>query len=266
MTYALARKIGIARGQAEIISWANQHTDDLTKAELHGLQTQSASLGNWKDRQIQLTVLVAFHFLPGDDRNNFWVVTPHSSHSQILVEAALIDPIRLGIALHTLQDSFSHQGFTGWEEPFNACFAWDNLWSAATPNVGHADMQRMPDMVNITWTDPRTGQIVNNQIRAYQAAKATWNYLAKYYGKEPLTQWPDIELQLRQIFGQNTGKPSVDYDKRKEALVKLSGDKILRHSRLTKRMENRYKIWFIQAARKQLATVMELIKDLPGPT
>ena len=26
------------------------------------------------------------------------------------------DPYRLGIALHALQDSYSHQGFTGWDE------------------------------------------------------------------------------------------------------------------------------------------------------
>ena len=67
LTYVLSRKVGISVKDAEKIAWANQYTDDLTEADLHGIQTQSAILGNWADRQIQLSVLVPFHFIPGAD-------------------------------------------------------------------------------------------------------------------------------------------------------------------------------------------------------
>jgi hypothetical protein len=251
LTYALACKVGIDK-DAEIIAWADQFTDELTKADLYGLQTQSDIIGNWKDPQVQATVLVPFHFLPGEV---LWAVTAHSTRSQMLINAALIDPIRLGIALHTLQDTFSHQGFTGWNEKFNACFAFDNIWSVAIPNVGHADMRTMPDMVNIEWTDPRTGEKIDNKIRAYRAAKDTFDCLVKFYGKDPKTQWVDFEFQLRQIFSRNTKNTSVDYDWRKKELQKFANAS--RYNEIKELMKDQYKSQFIAAAQKHLAIVMD---------
>lgn len=262
LTFALACKVGICREVAERIAWANQFTDELTAADLHGLQTQTAILGNWKDRQVQATVLVPFHFLPGNDKDNPYVATQHSQRSKILIGAAFTskDPIQFGIALHTLQDTFSHQGFTGWEEKYNSCFDFTNLWAAGTPNVGHADMRTMPDMVNITWTDPRIGELIDNKIRAYQAAKATFDYLVKFYGKEPKTDWRDLEKPLRDILAHKTKNPKADYDLRKVSFLRLSGKKILSYSQITERMQRRYKGDFVRAAQKHLSVVM---KSLP---
>jgi hypothetical protein len=45
VTYALAKKAGLAAESAETLAWANQYTDDLTQPDLHGIQTQSAIAG-----------------------------------------------------------------------------------------------------------------------------------------------------------------------------------------------------------------------------
>jgi hypothetical protein len=58
-----------------VIAWADQYTDDLTKADLHGIQTQSDVVGNWADTQVQMSVLVPFHFIPGNDDNYPWMTT-----------------------------------------------------------------------------------------------------------------------------------------------------------------------------------------------
>jgi hypothetical protein len=45
VTYALARKAGLPAGDAEVLAWADQFTDDLTESDLHGIQTQFAIAG-----------------------------------------------------------------------------------------------------------------------------------------------------------------------------------------------------------------------------
>lgn len=109
---------------AEKIAWADQFTDDLTEADLYGIHTQCKELGNWNESQIQLCVLVPFHFVPGDDPAHPWMTTRDCSKACELVESAHADPLCLGVALHAYQDTFSHENFSGWEEELNACFPW----------------------------------------------------------------------------------------------------------------------------------------------
>lgn len=243
LTYALARKVGICAETAERIAWADQHTDEMTKADLHGIQTQSAVLGNWADRQIQLSVLVPFHFLPGD---NGWIVEPNSAQARELVKMAK-DPIRLGIALHTLQDTFSHQGFSGWQEKLNSCFPWWYIQSA-TPNIGHAEMGVVPDVVNYVWTDPRTGKAIDNKVRAESCAAETFRHLYQFAGRPKGVHWPTIADELEPIF-------HLSYDDRKRELRRIGGNQTISYKNL-----NFDKDDFIQAARQHLATVMNSLK------
>ena len=164
LTYLLAVKVGVEDEDAEKIAWADQYTDDLTEADLYGIQTQSAILGNWSDRQIQLSVLVPFHFIPGEDPEHPWVTTRNCIRARKLVMVAWKagDLLQLGIALHGLQDTFSHEGFSGWQEEVNSCFPWYYIESAL-PNVGHAELRVIPDVVNYVWTDPRDGRRIDNK-------------------------------------------------------------------------------------------------------
>jgi len=259
LTYLLATKVGIAHEDAERIAWADQYTDDLTEAELCGIQTQSAIVGNWADRQIQFSVLVPFHFIPGADPEHPWVTTRNNARARKLVTWAgrSKDPFQLGIALHGLQDTFSHEGFSGWQEEVNSCFPWYYIESAL-PNVGHAELRAIPDVVNYVWTDPRTGRRIDNRRRTMAAARATYGFLAKFFnpGIDPAI-WQGLEEKLREAFAMES------YDQRKQCLRDLSGNSAIRYDEVNRRLEALHKGDFIQAARVHLARAMELFQDLP---
>lgn len=260
LTYALARKATISVKDAEKIAWANQYTDDLTEADLHGIQTQSAVLGNWGDRQIQLSVLVPFHFIPGSDSEHPWMTTRNNSRAQHLIDIASSDVFQLGIALHGLQDTFSHEKFSGWQEELNACYAWYYIESVI-PNVGHAELRATPDIVNCVWTDPRDGSLIDNKERTRQAAKATYEILVKFSKpKTPLSTWQNLQKELKRIFKIET------YDQRKGELRKLSGNKRIRYDNVNKRLASTYKSDFVEAASNHLAAAIKSFSDLPRIT
>ncbi len=254
LTYALARRIGIAEADAERIAWADQFTDELTEGDIHGIQTQSALLGNWGYPQIQMSVLVPFHFVPGEDATHLWKTTPDSRNANRLVDAAVEarDELRLGVALHALQDTFSHQGFSGWREELNSCFPWYAPISSL-PNVGHAEMQATPDIVSAVWTDPRTNEKVDNTKRALDAAKATYSKLARWLQPAaPAQSWADIKPDLQRAFAI----PS--YDERKGELARQSGNTEIDYSVLALNLVRAAKAPFIAAAAAHLALAVEV--------
>jgi hypothetical protein len=254
LTYALARKVGIADEAAERIAWADQFTDELTEGDIHGIQTQSALLGNWGYPQIQMSVLVPFHFVPGDDPGHLWKTTADSRNANALVDAAATsgNELRLGIALHACQDTFSHQGFSGWREELNSCYPWYAPISSL-PNVGHAEMQATPDIISAVWTDPRTDQRIDNRARAMLAAAGTYRRLESWHRPTlPLAKWEDLEPQLKRIF-------DVDpYDRRKDELARWSGAPQTTYSKLAIDLMAKAKEEFIAAAAAHLAKAIEL--------
>jgi hypothetical protein len=260
LTYLLARKVGVPDPDAEKIAWADQYTDDLTKPNLYEIQTQSDILGNWAERQIQLSVLIPFHFLPGDDPQHPWMTTRNSLRAQSLVEAAREDLFQLGIALHVFQDTFSHETFSGWKEDLNACFPWYQV-EAAIPNVGHAELRAIPDVVNYVWTDPRSGKQVDNKERTLAAAEATFDYLSKFFnpGLNP-SVWQTLEPKLKRL-------NKLGYDKRIDEFCALSGRSDIDYKEVNARLEGDDKADFIKAASKHLSETMKLLQNLPwvGP-
>ena len=256
LTYLLSVKVGMSQNDAEIIAWANQYTDDLTEAELHGIQTQSALLGNWKDRQVQLSVLAPFHFIPGTDLNHPWVTTRDNARARKLVRLASGNLLQLGIALHGLQDTFSHEGFSGWQEEINSCFSWYYVQSVI-PNVGHAEMRVVPDVVNYVWTDPRSGKRIDNKKRTMSAAKATYDFLAKFFNPT-IDQgvWENLQGDLRQAFTIES------YDDRKQRFRDLSGNTALRYEEASNRLKVTHEDDFIVAASNHLANAMASFRSL----
>lgn len=258
LTYALAMKVGVPAKDAEIIAWADQYTDDLTVADLHGIQTQSDIAGNWADRQVQFSVLVPFHFIPGSDEQHPWMTVRNSWRARKLVAAYSNDLFRLGIALHGLQDTFSHETFSGWQEELNNCFQWYYVKSIL-PNVGHAEMRVVPDVVNYVWTDPRNGKKIDNKKRTMNAAKVTYDYLKKYFApnSDP-TLWQQLQKKLQPMFQLES------YDQRVTEICKLSGNDQIDFKKVNAQLEKKHKADFIQAARNHLALTMELFRDLPS--
>jgi hypothetical protein len=214
---------------------------------------------NWGDKQIQFTVLIPFHFLPGDDTDWEWKTTENSSRSRRLVQAAVRskDPVRLGIALHVLQDTFSHQGFSGWNEKRNSCYPWYYLKSSL-PNVGHAEMMAIPDMVDRKWYDPRTNEEIRNWQRASRAARATLLSLARFAGgANGMTLWQQFRDQLRTIFR------TPNYDERKQLLRDLAGQPTLRYSKIEDSFKAQHSTAFAQAANNHLGDAVKLFEGLP---
>lgn len=260
LTYLLSIKAGISPEKAEQIAWANQYTDDLTDAQLHGIQTQSAILGNWKERQIQLSVLVPFHFIPGSNPNHPWVTTRNNSHARELVKLSSDNRFQLGIALHGLQDTFSHEGFSGWREDVNSCFPWYYIESAI-PNVGHAEMRVVPDVVNYVWTDPRSGKKIDNKKRTLRAAEVTYDFLT-HHSNHTSNQdvWQNLRSDLQKAFKIKS------YDDRKQRLRDLSGKREIHYHHVNSRLEKIHEKDFIMAASSHLASAMNLFESLPWGT
>lgn len=259
LTYALARQIGVPARQAEAVAWADQYTDDVKEAELHGIQTQSGVLGNWKDPQIQFSVLVPYHFIPGgSDGEHPWMTTANSERARHLVEAGLAaGPLQFGIALHGLQDTFSHQGFSGWREPLNSCYAWYYV-DSGLPNVGHAELLVAPDVAHYVWTDPRNGKRIDNKPRALAAAKATFDLLLRFSGNPSSpVPWSQLRPELRSLFAMTS------YDERIDGLCRLSGNDKVHYKSVNRRFEGSQKADFVAAANQHLANVMESLRGLP---
>jgi Family of unknown function (DUF6765) len=264
LTYVFARKVGFPEKKAEIIAWSNQYTDDLTEADLHGIQTQSGILGNWGDTQVQFSVLVPFHFIPGADEAHPWMTTRNSPRARQLVESAMEkdDLYQMGVALHGLQDTFSHEKFSGWREDLNSCFPWYYLESSL-PNVGHAEMRVIPDVVNYVWTDPRDGTRIDNRKRTMRAAKVTFDYLADKIQLANKSQyWQTLEPELRDIFKLES------YDKRVDELCVLSGNDKIDYNKANKKYSKSqaHKKSFVMAAGRHLSQAMRLFEDLPWLT
>jgi len=260
VTYVLARKAEYSADDAATVAWANEYTDRQTDEDIYEIQTQCPKIDRWDDPQIQFTVLVPFHFIPGNDEEWPWKTTQNSPRAQRLVRAAekSQDLCRLGIALHALQDTFSHQGFSGWRENQNSCYPWYYLRSAM-PNVGHAEMLAMPDMVDRVWYDPREGnKRIDNRKRALAAAQATLRSLLSARGHGwSATTWSGIKQELSTIFKLG------DYAQRKVELRKLSGNPGIDYLKTDKQIGKSKKAVFVRAASAHLSAAVSTFEGLP---
>lgn len=247
---------GLDSEQSTLIAWASEKTDRVVEPPRGAIQTQVAPklLGaNWDDRQVQLTVMVAFHFIPGDGEP--WIVTANSTRAQKLVEAALGDPVRLGIALHTLADTWSHQNFSGFIDNRNSCYAWSNLVGGLLPDLGHIDMMEQPDMIEAEWTDPRTGEKIVNRERFSEAARVIFNWLLEQ-GRD----WQGFQGVMNDILRMKK------YDQRRERLFAewLDFGNIGSMYNLTdQELAPRYMPDFMRAAKEHMSLAVNLCKDLP---
>ncbi len=145
LVYSLAKVTGLP--EPKTVAYASQFVDDNNEGQFsvdqemvdfpdklpvsggyyYPIMTQSMSPKSL-DPYVQKYVYVPFHFLPGDDNvvlrkdgknlKNPLNTTPGSQNANVVLDAALAadDPYRLGIALHTFADTWSHQNFSGLRE------------------------------------------------------------------------------------------------------------------------------------------------------
>lgn len=129
-----------------------------------------------------------------DGRMHWLNTTPDSENANRVINAALVskDLYRIGIACHGYADTWAHQNFAGYFDPFNSM---TGPLSAAIPNIGHAEAGHNPDEVALVWKDKRLiASRVDNRGRFLEAAGQILRKLAKF--TDP--KMTEKELQTRE--------------------------------------------------------------------
>ena len=262
--FALARISGFGKkpkkgqeDEAKTIAYASQYVDDNCDREyaiskdgvqyvftlpsmfktvsgtFYPLLTQSVDIKSL-DPRTQFYVFMPFHFLPGDTdtikiggRSNPKSTSRNSANSNSLLDAALksSDPYRIGIALHTFADTWSHERFTAFNEPWNKVLEWYKDFKALAPDIGHADVWHLPDQICKTWRDHRFNEIpVVNKERAFEAAE---NIHKKLSQKGLSMPWNEARDPMERIISMEGFDDSDDrkiYDKRKKLIEEFIGE------------------------------------------
>ncbi len=298
MAFAIAKLAGLEK--PEIVAYASQFVDDNNEGQFsvdgeevsfpdrlevgsgyyYPVMTQSLSPKSL-DIYVQRYVYVPFHFLPGDSskkingNTNPLSVTPYSPNANAVLASALDskDPYRIGIALHTVADTWSHQDFTGLREEWNAVYPWYNVFKSLVPNIGHAEAGHSPDVISEPWIDYRIGkELVDNKWRAFQAAGTI--YVAVQAHTKQGRSWGALESSFRDIvyapdyderiarIAALVGGGIPDYDKDAWIDEALKKDKNKMTCELTPNYQQTHWYHFHQAAKSQLAQVVELIKGI----
>jgi hypothetical protein len=200
--YLLAHEAGLPDDEAGTIAYSSQLVDGCvipytvdTGNELYEVRaTQNYAF--WDDATCR-DIYLPFHFVPAgiepgagsppsnraDGTLNAYNTVAGSAAAKALLVAALKtrDPYRVGIGLHAYADTWAHQNFTGFNEPWNIVDARLPL-----PPAGHAQALRSPDGLAESWADPRllpAESKVANRVRFLGAARMIYKYLCTYNRK-----------------------------------------------------------------------------------
>lgn len=299
LIYSLARAAGLK--DPDLVAYASQFVDDNNEGQFlidgestffpkqipaggghyYPIMTQSLSPKSL-DIYVQKYVYLPFHFLPGDNsvviknQKNPMSTTPNSPNAVSALDAAFEtgDPYRIGIALHTYADTWSHQNFTGFQEAWNSVYPWYNVFKSIAPNIGHAEAGHLPDMISDVWTDHRLDERIDNRVRALAATAEIYKAMRKRTRRGPT--WTQISGDCRKIIyasgyddriaaaaawlaARELGKiPSYSKDEWiNAALDRSKGDITMKPG-----FEKTHWYHFHQAAKCHFATVMALIKHI----
>lgn len=218
--FALAIEAGYSDADSNIIAYASQYVDDNTDreysisdsyGEFHvgfpeeigrsgGLYlpiiTQAVDITSF-NLSVQRYVFAPFHFIPGDNnvtikgKSNPLCTTKGCRNAETLVRDAVANDIyRLGIALHTYADTFSHDRFSAFHEDWNRVYK--SPVGNLPPNIGHAEVFHKPDEISADWVDGRIGKkkIVNRE-RAMEAAERIFGLINR-----GAAEWTDISTDF----------------------------------------------------------------------
>ncbi|MFC1836884.1 DUF6765 family protein [Thermodesulfobacteriota bacterium] len=190
MVYKLAVLAGFDESEAEVIAYASQYVDDATESEpvqINGFSFDTVRTAHYKlaafSWNVQKKIYMPFHFIPSrpggasafsSKRPYSYVTRKATDRGSVLTgrlfnsaeqeEDPILRPIRLGIALHTIADTFAHYGFSGrWDSENNVGGIWfrdDDEWDYQTissrfydagPQIGHLEAGNFPDTPHLYW-------------------------------------------------------------------------------------------------------------------
>ncbi|HDQ73194.1 MAG TPA: hypothetical protein ENN19_14045 [Chloroflexi bacterium] len=267
----LARAAGFNKEDALVIAYASQYTDDATESELIHLDTDDGNLRfdpvrtayegldllgalNWS---AQKRVYIPFHFLPPrhfapENSDTFSFVTrpavgalsgDQRSLGEMLLEQAASEALcnnrrrlcRIGIALHTIADTWAHQQFSGrWnrtENDVEEIYVYDreageyrhlvpeNVILDALPQIGHAEAGYFPDLAYQHWKcdlKQSPAFVERDNVKVFlEAAQAIYDLLCpleKMAPDEPIP-WTDIAPSLWALFSAGPAKEASVIDR-----------------------------------------------------
>ncbi|MEW5820127.1 MAG: DUF6765 family protein [Cyanobacteriota bacterium] len=228
----LAYKAGFSQEDSLTIAHASQYIDDSRASKRHHFddiafepaRTSHVGLEAFK-WNVQKKVYLPFHFLPEEATNayNFsYKVKPLPELAIKLFKEAFTEPnknfrlIRAGIALHTIADSYSHQGFSGIEDSGNLIInikqkkkdgSWKDIKvSNFMPMIGHAQVLDIPDRPYLSWQFEYPEETlfdnvveINNTERCMQAAEDIFNLLKSIAGNKS-QEWDSFKDTLLELF------------------------------------------------------------------
>ena len=227
--YVLARCAGFGPNEAGVVAYVSQFTDDAVEEgpfrfENGGFFQPVTTSHNYHSlrgalisptREAGYRVWLPFHFLPGGDENTGKSQDPFYRRLEVrpakfgdgspmdqLLKRVLEAGNRtyglhlLGIALHVLADTWSHQGFIGLTRPENEVedlkiegedkgfldVLKDELYDLI-PNTGHAEALTIPDEPYRRWSyrDFRGNfHAIDNVERCISAARECYRVLSAY--------------------------------------------------------------------------------------
>jgi hypothetical protein len=227
IVYALAKEAGYTITEANIIAYASQYVDDNTDREytvsdssgefyigfpekigrsgnlFFPIITQAEDITSFK-LSVQRYVYAPFHFIPGDNNveikgmKNPLCTTRGCRNAEDLVLSARKskDIYRIGVALHTYADTFSHERFSAFNEDWNKVYT--SFIGGLPPNIGHAEVFHKPDEISITWEDKRLKReekMINNRKRALEAAEKIFGLI----NKKRRVSWENVKADFERF-------------------------------------------------------------------
>ncbi len=238
-TAVLARAGGFNETEALTIAYAAQYVDDATEGEpipvgdiiFEPVRTAQFGLDayNWS---VQKRIFIPFHFIPPRPlrrTTDTFVTEPGSAFAKMVWADACLEPdpgmrlVRMGIALHTYADTWSHKWFSGRRHPENDVEAihlfqdqrWkhlklENFYLDLVPQVGHAAAGAYPDMPQMRWRYRRKrGKRLSERNNTEDFLKAFKNMHRLLCAVEkidagPIIPWEDLEVPVRTLFEDDT--------------------------------------------------------------
>ncbi len=230
----LATAAGYSPKDAQVIAYASQYVDDSTQdqpiiiageAPFQPILTMNMLQAFFSQNpvfsEIQMEALVPFHFLPTEPTNApgfSYVTQPNSKLADMLLQEAAKDHSairfhRIGVALHTYADTWSHQMFSGRdsdeENGVVSCFQLiegqkeEENGYLGLPAIGHAKVGHCPDYPYLHWTYEAHGETFerDNPSIFLEAASRILARLADFRpgGDRP---WASVQPELRSLLGQ----------------------------------------------------------------
>ena len=231
----LARAAGFKVEQALTLAYASQYVDDSVESErikVGGMYFDPVRTAHYGlrafDWSVQKNIYISFHFIPPHPLKtpqDPLRSEPNSEFAQMIWKEALKEKegtqrlCRLGIALHTIADSWAHSRFSGREDDENKVAnirvsengGWinpklPNFYLDFLPKIGHAKAGHYPDQPWQKWMylgyRPRRKIHRNNTDEFMHAAEHIHGLLKRVRKTkpDPVKRWSSISDKIHDLF------------------------------------------------------------------